>query len=76
MSKKVKKRCNHCGKCCKECKWLIRYVNGKTRCSIYHMRLGAFTNDDQTQFCNLRENEPVNYPGCPYNKKEWPYAVD
>jgi hypothetical protein len=61
--------CKRCGQCCLNCRYLIRLPDNTTLCRIYARRLGASCGNGN--FCNLRENVPVNYPGCPYNKPEW-----
>ena len=80
MTSKHKIKCLNCGKCCKvltslgeivDCQWLIRYTNGKTRCSIYHHRIGAIvgeTINGMVQDCQKRENRKYYIRGCPYNK--------
>ena len=75
-------KCKQCGACClilengnyRDCKWLIRYIPGgsctpKTRCAIYKWRLQSITGPHQ--YCGKRERMSYNFPGCPYNKKEW-----
>ena len=74
-----RKLCKRCGKCClvfnptscnkgffADCKWLIRYQDGTTRCSIYAHRLGAKIGYEQ--YCQKREDVLQNWPDCPYNK--------
>lgn len=60
-----KPKCNHCGQCCGKCPYLIRYINGKTNCSIYPLRIGAITVPGE--ICVYRETVKRDYPGCPYN---------
>jgi uncharacterized cysteine cluster protein YcgN (CxxCxxCC family) len=72
----VKVKCKNCGQCClvwdwlndhyEPCKYLIRYVDGTTRCMIYPHRIGAIIG--YRQRCIQREKLPFNIPGCPYNK--------
>ena len=80
MTSKGKIKCLNCGKCCKvltsmgeleDCIWLIRYKNGKTRCSIYHHRIGAIigeTINGMVQDCQKRIDRKYYIKGCPYNK--------
>lgn len=73
--------CRRCGQCCylvidgklssKPCKFLVPIGNNRFACRIYFAenRLGhdiGFGNR-----CNRRCDVPVNYPSCPYNRKEW-----
>lgn len=66
MTKKKKSiKCKRCGKCCYPgCKWLIRYIDGTTRCAIYPHRLGAIV-DEKGNYCHKRGNTYIE--GCPYN---------
>jgi len=71
MSKRKKDLCTRCGQCCRTCRYLIRYIDGTTRCLIYKHRLGAMTGVTDVSFCTYRDDVHVNFPGCPYNKPEW-----
>lgn len=80
MASKDKDKCLRCGKCCKvydlqqkifvDCKYLIRYKDGRTRCSVYPHRIGAINGISQE--CHKREDVHLNYPNCPYNNPDWP----
>lgn len=72
--------CLRCGQCCyiknkddkitkKKCRFLVILKSGKTLCRIYNNRLGTMITKENV--CILRENDKRNYPGCPYNKKEY-----
>ena len=74
--------CKRCGKCCyyyhnrniKQCKYLKHLSNGKTSCEIYKNRLSIvldINDDDTIIYCAKRNDNEVNYEGCPYNKKIW-----
>lgn len=73
-------KCLRCGQCCwwydsragywRECRFLARDSKGFTTCMIYHKRIGTCLGD--FTYCVNREDYHFNYPGCPYNKKEWP----
>jgi len=77
---KNKDKCLRCGRCCVvydyeheifiTCRYLICYNTGKTRCMIYPHRVGAI--NGKNQYCHLREEVEQNFPGCPYNKQEYP----
>ena len=63
--------CRRCGRCCYtfdgiKCRHLLFFSDGTTACRIYSRRLGYQVT--KGWFCALRENMPVNYPNCPYNK--------
>jgi len=70
-------KCLRCGKCCywegTPCKYLKFLKDGSTECEIYENRLGTLLYEDKVRWvkCGLREKNPFNYPGCPYNKEEW-----
>ena len=67
-------KCLNCGKCCRvknecgkwvDCRFLVRYGTGRTRCSIYHHRIDAIVGCKQV--CIPRKNLPWDIKGCPYN---------
>ena len=68
-------KCLRCGKCCKikntcgiweDCKYLVRYGGGLTRCMIYHHRTDAIVGCKQV--CVPRKMLPWDIEGCPYNE--------
>jgi hypothetical protein len=61
-------KCNRCGKCCGDCKFLMR-VGKITLCRIYHTRLEVEIKTGI--YCNKREDVLKNFDGCPYNRPEW-----
>jgi len=74
----VEIKCLHCGQCCYffdenfnkiPCKYL-RIKGNKTRCAIYHRRLGTliyrFPNGI-VGICRERKDTLYDYPNCPYN---------
>jgi len=78
--------CLRCGKCChyvsrhyasglvtvKPCRYLCKISGGLTFCAVYDTRLGrlvAIVNGIELR-CILREKSLIDYPGCPYNKKD------
>ena len=69
--------CNRCGQCCftmndegvptkHRCKALVRLGKGKTLCRLYSSRIGLKIGSNNR--CGYRENIPINFKGCPYNK--------
>ncbi len=70
FNRKNKIKCKRCGRCCvfgelrEDCKYLVRYQDGHTRCLIYRHRIGAEIRPDE--YCSKRGNNYI--PGCPYNK--------
>ena len=77
-----KDKCKRCGLCCHyyiknkkyPCRYLVKLKDGTTTCSNYKNRLGTILysyikgNKRISIVCDMRENQDVNYPGCPYNK--------
>ena len=63
---RMKDKCLRCGACCGDCRYLVHYIDGKTRCMIYNIRLGALTVPGE--WCHHRDEVPFDYPNCPYNK--------
>jgi len=55
----------------KKCKFLVKLKNKSTLCRIYHTRLGTVLYEYPNKLrvtCNLRQDVPYNYTGCPFNK--------
>lgn len=76
---KPKPKCKRCGKCCYyfstkgkwlPCRFLLYDKAGKAACLHYRKHIG--THLGNLFYCMLREDVHWNYPGCSYNRKEWP----
>jgi len=80
----MKPKCLRCGQCCHyyidgvvfPCRYLLKLENGKTLCTNYKDRIGTdiyqYVRDGKlvTVTCGQRDAVDINYPGCPYNKKD------
>ena len=70
--------CSRCGLCCcyeldcvlKQCRYLVKLSSGRSLCRVYRNRLNKVLdihdNGDEVR-CMMREDDPYDYPGCPYN---------
>jgi hypothetical protein len=71
-------KCLGCAKCCHYYngkRWLkCKYLMSNNKCKVYKFRLNMIIGQHikgHRLKCTMRENNKVNYPGCPYNKDEW-----
>lgn len=59
----------------KPCPYLVFLNNGKTSCKVYNRnRIGR--NIGEGNKCHKREDIPVNYRRCSYNRPEWGNELD
>jgi hypothetical protein len=82
MAEIVELSCIKCGACCHisngaDCRFLLRFKNGKTICRIYRQmysqqgkkRKQVIENlpDGKKSYCAKREKSLWDYPNCPLN---------